>query len=114
MIDSYAFGSIFINQKKYTSDVIVTQDDIVDNWWRNKGHELCIDDLKKYIDEFKPDIVVVGTGKFGLMKVLAETKKYFEKNNIRLIEEKTSKAVKTLNKLLAENENVVGAFHLTC
>lgn len=114
MIDSYTFGAIIINHKKYTSDVIICLPKIFDDWWRNRGHEVCIEDLNKYIDEFNPDIVVVGTGKFGLLKVLAETKTYLKENNIRLIEERTSKAVKTLNMLQSENEHVMGALHLTC
>ncbi len=114
MVDCYAFGEIVINQKKYTTDVIISKYEVLDNWWRQKGHELCVDDLKKFINEFKPSVVVVGTGKFGLMKIRAETKKYLEENNIRLIEERTSKAVNTFNKLLAENQTGLAAFHLTC
>ncbi|MGB8657420.1 MAG: MTH938/NDUFAF3 family protein, partial [Candidatus Zixiibacteriota bacterium] len=72
MIDSYDFGEIVIDSKSYTSDVIIYPDGVNSSWWRKEGHELCIDDLGGVLDG-KPDVVIVGTGNPGLMKVLPET-----------------------------------------
>ena len=58
MIESYKFGEIIINGKKYNSDLIILKDRIYDNWWRKEGHNLCIDDIKKIIDK-KPDILII-------------------------------------------------------
>ena len=113
MIDHYQFGKIIINGKSYSSDVIVFGDIVRDEWWRNQGHELCISDIKDAIDEFDPTVVVVGTGKFGMMKILPETESFLESRSIRLIAQKTGKAWKTFNSL-ANSEKVLGAFHLTC
>jgi len=71
MIEDYSFGKIIINGKKYDSDLIIFKDHIYDSWWRKEGHNLCIDDIKEIID-IKPEVLIIGTGYFGLMKVPQE------------------------------------------
>ena len=44
-IDSYQFGEIVISGKEYSSDVIIFPDRVIDNWWRETGHELCLEDI---------------------------------------------------------------------
>jgi len=113
MIEKYTFGKIVIKGKAYNADVIVFGETLWDNWWRRKGHELCVADIEKAIEEFRPTVMVVGTGKFGLMKVLPEIDSFLQSRQIRLIAYKTEKACETYNRLLS-SEKVLGAFHLTC
>lgn len=114
MIDSYSFGKIVVNGKKYKNDIILYKNEIIKEvWWRKEGHELSILDIKDEIDKFSPEIIVIGCGKFGVLKVLTETKDYLKKKNIKLVAEKTSKACEIFNKL-SVNHKIVGAFHLTC
>ncbi len=113
MIEQYRFGIIVINGTSYHHDVILFQDQVIDNWWRATGHELCIADIEPAVAQFNPEVVVVGTGKFGLMKILAETDKWFQSRQIQLIAQKTTQACQTFNKLSGER-SVMGAFHLTC
>lgn len=112
MIESYKFGKIVIDGKTYRSDLIIYEDKIDDNWWRRKGHSLCPDDIQEIIDA-KPDILIVGTGYSGLMKVPRKTEKFIEEEGIQLIAEKTTKAVETYNDL-SRDKRVVAALHLTC
>ena len=67
MIDSYGFGRITINGKRYTNDVIVFSDRVEDNWWRKQGHRLQVKDIETIIEE-KPKVLVVDTGYYGLLK----------------------------------------------
>ena len=113
MIKHYSFGTIVISSNRYSSDVILFGDIVRDNWWRNTGHELCVADIQPAIEEFNPAVVVVGTGKFGLMKILKETESFLKDHQIRLIAQKTKIACKFYNELLA-TEKVLGLFHLTC
>lgn len=112
MIENYSFGQIFINKEKYNSDLIIFKDHIYDSWWRKEGHNLCIDDITEIIDK-KPDILIIGTGYYGLMKVSEELIKYLESNNIEVIIKKTKDACDEYN-TLHQKKNVVAAFHLTC
>ena len=112
-IEDYRFGRIVIDGRAYTSDVIVFPDRVEDGWWRNKGHELCPADLREVVQE-KPAVLVVGTGKSGLMRVLPETEEYLKQQGIKLAVERTAEACKTFNRLRRSGEKVVAALHLTC
>lgn len=109
MIESYSFGTIKIDGKVYNNDVIIT--DKVTEWWREGGHDTKLVDFKSVPDV---DVLVIGTGASGLMKVSDEVTDYFEDKNIELIIKPTGEAVKTFNQLKKQNKKVAGAFHLTC
>lgn len=113
MIDSYSFGSIVVDGKRYTQDIIVFPGKVKEKWWRKEGHSLSLEDLEEVI-EFSPEILVVGTGYFGVMKVPEEVKEALKRKGISVIVEKTKQAVETFNRLFKEGKKVVGAFHLTC
>jgi len=112
MIDSYSFGSIIIDGKRYSSDVIIYPDKIDANWWRKQGHFLQLADLGE-IFESKPEVVIVGTGKMGVMKVAPDVEEYFKKNNIELIVCNTEIACRKYNELSTKSR-VIAALHLTC
>jgi hypothetical protein len=112
MIDAYDFGSITINGKRYTTDLIVFPNKINAEWWRKEGHSLHIADLQEVL-EAKTEVLVVGTGYSGMMKVPHETRSYVESKGIELVVQKTAEACKTFNRL-AESRTVVAALHLTC
>lgn len=115
MIDLYEFGVMIINGKKYTSDVLVLPDQAVRNWWRKEGHLVCVEDLQDVLNvEPKPEVLVVGTGYYGLVKVSSEVKNTLESSKIELIEKPTTDACQTVNELLKSNRKVAAAFHLTC
>jgi hypothetical protein len=112
MIDTYAFSEIVIDGKTYTSDVIIYPDKVNGSWWRKEGHELCVDDLGDVLDR-KPDVIVVGTGNPGLMKVLPETEKLIKSRGIKLIVQPTKEACQTYNQL-SSSQKVIAMLHLTC
>lgn len=112
MIDSYDFGRIVVDGKAYTSDVIIFPDRVKDNWWRKEGHALHIEDIESVVKE-KPEVLIVGTGNYGLLKVLPETKEYIESQGIELIVEPTGKAYEMYNKV-SKGKKAAAALHLTC
>ena len=112
-IDRYVFGSITINGKEYKKDVIIFPDRVFSPWWRENGHDLSLKDLAKVI-EFKPNLVIIGTGAQGIMKTPRETLKELKKYSIETITAKTEEAVKLYNKSIQNNKNVVACLHLTC
>jgi len=111
-IDSYRFGQIVIDGKKYTSDVIIFPDRIQGAWRRNKSHELRLEDITGVISE-NPEVLLVGTGASGLMRVLPEAQREVETHDIQLIVQPTSEACDTYNQLF-HVQKVVAALHLTC
>jgi hypothetical protein len=101
-----------IDGQKYTSDLIIFPDRIKSSWWRITGHRLCLQDLESVIRE-EPEVLVVGTGFTGLMKVEEEVINYAQEKEMTLIIEKTKKATQRFNEL-APTKKTIGAFHLTC
>ncbi len=125
MIEEYQFGEIIINGKKYTHDIEIRvrknpsqkyEFEVLD-WWRKEGHIIDIDDIKQCL-EINPQIIIIGTGAYGVAKITQELKEFLEKKKIKLISDHTGEAVKTFNILLERKEEEIGAmvgfFHLTC
>jgi hypothetical protein len=115
LIETYDFGVMVINGKRYTSDLIVYQEQVFDGWWRKEGHRLYIEDLNKIFSfEPKPKVLVVGTGYYGLLKVSSEIEEALKSHGIEMVAQPTKEAFQTFNKLLGLGKRVAGAFHLTC
>lgn len=96
----------------YTTDLIIFPNRIHASWWRKTGHRLCLEDLQEIWDE-NFDVLVVGTGYLGLMKVEKEVMQYATSRGFELIIEKTKMAVAKYNALVHQKKTIA-AFHLTC
>jgi hypothetical protein len=111
-IEHYSFGTITIDGKTYTSDVIIYAEKVDPSWWRKEGHSLSIADLQNVIS-FNPAILIVGTGQSGAMVVPEETIAYLKGRNIEVHVVRTGKAVELFNEHQKE-KRIVAALHLTC
>lgn len=112
-ISDYKFGSIVIDDKTYTSDVIIAPGQVIDSWWRKQGHSLHVDDLDDIL-EARPELLIIGTGYFGRMQVPDETKDMLQQQGIEIRQAKTSDAVREFNQLQKEYARIVAALHLSC
>ncbi len=112
MIESYHFGRIVIDGKCYTSDVIIYPDRVDAGWWRKAGHSLCADDLSDVV-AFKPQVLIIGCGSAGMLKVPPATEGYIASLGIELIALPTEAACKRYNELYTKKRLVAG-LHLTC
>jgi hypothetical protein len=112
IINKCQFGKIIIDNKAFFSDVIIFPDKIHNTWWRKSVHSLIINDLELVIN-YKPEILIIGTGIFGLMHVdnitIAKIKEYGIETIIVL---KTKQACKKYNQL--QSIKKVAALHITC
>ncbi len=111
MIDSYEFGEIIVDGKRYTSHVLVSGK-MVKPWWTKEGHLLGVEDVEDIV-RAQPDIVIIGTGKSGEVRIPTSVRDYFKQHNIRLVSQRTDAACQTYNRL-ASSARVVAALHLTC
>jgi hypothetical protein len=112
MINSYRFGQIDVDGKVYTSDIIILPEGIRANWWRKTGHELCTDDITDVLNA-RPELLIVGTGASGLMRVLPEVEKTLSGAGIKLIVKRTQEACDLFNGL-PPDKKAAAALHLTC
>ena len=112
IIEKYQFGKIIVSGYLYQTDIIVFPDHIQENWRRKDGHQLKITDLDTIIVS-QPDVLIIGTGMYGLMKIEDSLLKKLKALKIKnVIVEKTKKACELYNK--EKSSKKVAALHLTC
>jgi hypothetical protein len=111
-IDSYSFGSLVVDGKIYTSDLIIYPGRVDPSWWRKAGHRLQIVDLTDVLAA-KPQILIVGTGYSGMMVVSKETENSIRSRGIDIHVATTGRAVELFNRI-QDKKAVVAALHLTC
>jgi hypothetical protein len=111
-IESYRFGHLVIDGQPYDGDLLILPDQVQGGWWRKEGHALHPSDLS-LVFEAQPDLLVVGLGANGRMRVTHETCQALEAAGIELIAELTEQACQSYNRL-REQQAVAAALHLTC
>ena len=112
VIKNYEFGQINIDGSTYQEDVIIFDDHVQSNWWRQQGHSLVLDDLETVLKE-DPDILIVGCGAHGRMSVPESTLRQLDQQGIQVQTHRTAEAVQQYNRIRDERD-VVAALHLTC
>ena len=111
-IEAYEFGRVVIDGETHTKDVVILPDRVIAGWWRMQGHALQTEDLKAVI-EAAPEVLVVGTGAYGRMRVTPQAQAALEAAGIELVSENTEEACRRYNQLRGEKP-VAAALHLTC
>lgn len=111
-IQGYRFGAMTVNGERHSKDLILLPDRVVANWWREEGHRLDVEDLREVLD-VTPEVLVVGTGAYGMMDVPERTRRAIEAANIELRIAQTGDAWQIYNDL-QKQRRTAGAFHLTC
>jgi len=115
VVEKYSFGRIRVHGKTYTNDVIVTPEKVVcEKWWRREGHMVFLEDIKSYVVEYSPRILVFGTGYYGRVQVREEVYSFLEEKGIETHALPTREAVELFNEIARREKNILGAFHLTC
>jgi hypothetical protein len=113
IIDTLVFGSIVIDGRKYTSDLIIYPDGRVVTYWRRKrGHRLSSDDINGLIAS-QPEVIIAGTGVYGLVKPEKDLQKMLQKRGIKFSPARNKKAMELFNEL-SSKKRVGACFHLTC
>ncbi len=119
-IDGTGFGYIVVNGTRYDHDVVITdkvllrRKELSYHLRERYGHTpLTGEELRSYFGEYKPEVVIIGTGQYGSLP-LAGVEEAAEELGVKLIIEKTPKAIETYNKLKDEKKNVAAILHVTC
>ncbi|MEO0084054.1 MAG: MTH938/NDUFAF3 family protein [candidate division WOR-3 bacterium] len=121
-IDGTGFGWIKINGIKYDTDVIIFANGEIENRYRNfrgDNHLVSQWEVEKIITHKtvanehieKPEILIVGTGQAGIVRVTDEAKSFLAKQGIKLIAEITPTAIEIFNKT---KDKKAALFHVTC
>jgi len=110
-IERYSFGSVVVDGRQETSDIIVLPDRVVRGWRRAKGHRLAVGDLAEVLDEL-PERLIVGTGAEGMLRPKRKLLELLEERGVAVEALPTAEAVRRYAEL--DPAHTAAALHLTC
>ena len=112
-LSDYSFGQIKVEESRHTSDLIVFEDEVHAPWMRRQGHGLAAGDLQ-WVLARKPDVIVVGTGAYGVLTVHQRLIDELSEQGVELVALQTGAAVEAYNERAQKGERVAACLHLTC
>lgn len=116
-IDKFSFGSIIIEGKKYSQDVVILADGTVRKRGRNflifGSHNIRKEELEE-LAQGEPESIIIGTGTSGRARLAPEVKNWAKEKNISLIVQPSHDAVAKLNELMEQGKKVAALIHTTC
>lgn len=112
------FGSVYVDGKSY-SDILVVNDK-VEPREREKleqifgtSHMVVPAEVSK-LTGGNPDVILIGSGQSGVLKVADEVKDQIEKGGAKLIVLETPEAIYKYNELVKKGKKVNALIHVTC
>ncbi len=105
------FGEITINGQVFYSDMTVYWNGKMS--YRSKEHVVEFGEFMKILKS-EPEIVVIGKGEEGVLKVSEEVLRWAKAKKVDLYFENTGKAADIFNAFANQGKKVVGIFHVTC
>jgi len=111
-IESFKFGTITIEGKIYTGDVIVYPDRVEESWIREEEHRPQIREFADIVSA-EPDILIIGTGYAGVLSIPDQIRNYLTSKGIEVRVDKTKQAIELFN-TLQNTGKVIAALHITC
>lgn len=109
IINSTSFGSITIDNKTYNHDILIFVDKTIQE--RKRSHEFTLEEFNT-IRKGNPQILLIGTGQYGILKIDEKVIKTAKEKNIELVYNKTPIIIKKFNEL--KDKKIAAAFHTTC
>lgn len=116
-VDSFSFGSIVIEGKKYRRDVFLFPDGTVK---QRKGgflmfgsHDIRKDEIEE-LAQAGAEVAVVGTGTSSKARVAGEAESFAREAKLELVVLPSPDAVKKLNELQDQGKKVAALIHITC
>ncbi len=118
-IEASSFGEVTLNGQKYDHDVVILPDKMIKRKkWITKNqhgtsHKFTREEMEEYVEMESDkliDEVIIGTGQYGKLDLLPETRKYLEEKGIKYELKKTGDLV---GKQIYEEKTMV-IIHVTC
>ena len=110
-IDSSYFGSIVIDGKKYDRDVVIFWDGEIQEK-ESRSHDFSKEELQDLLMR-EPEIIIVGTGNSGLVKINPAAEVFARVNGVQLVSKLTPHAIEDFNKY-SKRRRVIAVLHITC
>ena len=116
-IEDTKFGSITIDGKTYGHDVIVRLSGKVEKRKKKLSKEtygtshIISKDEAKFVFEDGCDVLIVGAGQEGNVRLSPEASDYFNKKRCKVLLQPTPEAIRSFNQ---SHDKKIGLMHVTC
>ncbi|MGD0643066.1 MAG: MTH938/NDUFAF3 family protein [Roseiarcus sp.] len=116
-IDATEFGAITIDGKTYPHDVVIRLSGEVEKRRKRLSKELygtshIISKAEaKFVFEKGCDVLIVGAGQQGNVRLSPEAAEYFDKKRCRVVVEPTPEAIRAFNE---SRDKKIALMHVTC
>ena len=115
--DSFSFGSIVVDGRKYRKDLILLPDGTVKQrpggFWMFGDHNIKKEEIEE-LQKAGAESAIVGIGTSSKASVSDETKQYTQEANLELSILPSRDAVEKWNQLLSQGKKVAALIHITC
>ena len=120
MIEDTSFGKVKVDGKVYNHDIVILPEGIIEREKQiskskhGTSHKFTKEEMENYLNLINRPIenVIVGTGQYGKLHLLDETKEMLREKGISWTEMKTTHLVKDTAKFDRDKSIVI--IHVTC
>jgi len=117
MVDSFKFGSIVLDGKKYARDVFLFPDGSIKKrkggFWKFGSHDIKKNEIEE-LTGTKPEVLIIGTGTDSVAKLTDDAEAYLKGAEVEAVIVSSWEAVEKLNHLAAEGKRAAALVHITC
>ena len=116
-IKGTSFGSITIDGKTYDHDVVIRLDGAIAKRKKKLSKKLygtshvVSEDEAKFVFENGSELLVLGSGQEGNMRLSPEAETYLTKKGCKVVIQPTPEALRVFNNARGKK---IGLFHVTC
>jgi hypothetical protein len=116
-IDSFNFGFIVVDEKQYSSDIVILPDGTVKERTPGKGrlgsHTIARSEIEA-LTKAQPETILIGTGVQNMARLAHDAEFYLLEPDLDLTLAPSGEVVKKYNQLVEEGEKVAALIHITC
>jgi len=112
MINEFKYGFFKVDKKDHYGDIKLI-DGGVKQWSTREGFKISVEDIKDIL-KTKPEMVLIGTGASGLLKISEGVEMEIRGRKVRLQKGKTMDMCELYNKLEKEGKKVNALLCATC
>ena len=116
-VNSFKFGSIVLDGKKYNRDVFLYPDGGIrkrkGGFWKFGSHAIKRDEIEELV-KAAPDVLIVGTGTDGIAKLKPDADAFLKGSGVESVVIPSQEAVDKFNELSIQGKHPAALIHITC
>jgi hypothetical protein len=116
-INSLKFGSIVVDNKKYSRDLFLYPDDSIKKrkggFWKFGSHAIKREEIEELVKS-TPDLLIVGTGTDGIAKLNPDADSFLRDSGVESVVIPSQEAVDKFNELSSQGKHPAALIHITC